>query len=199
MSTNIIDQSLSYATQIILEELSTDFIYHNLDHTLSVLSQCKLLGTHEGVSTEDQEILNIAAIFHDLGYRYAYIGHEAHSVKIAIKFLEEVNYPSEKLAVIVGCIEATVVDNQPNTLLEQIIKDADLAALAGEKFEDTSASLRYEWKAFCDELYTDKEWYQINFDFMEKHSYFTESAKKIYGEGKRANLARMVELLAEEG
>ncbi len=194
-ASSIIQKSKEYATHIIVEKLPKDFVYHDLDHTFGVLSSCLLLAKPYNLGEDELETLTIAALFHDLGYLKIYQGHELASEQMATDFLQQEAYPSGKIKAIVACIHATIVEEPPHSISEQIIKDADLASLGSEKFEDYSKRLRSEWLYFCDELYTDKEWYEINYNFLNNHSYFTDEANRIYGPGKALNLARMKELL----
>jgi len=194
-ASSIIQKAREYATHIIVEELPKNFVYHNLDHTLEVLSNSLLLAKPYNLSEEELEILTIAALFHDLGYLEIYQGHELASEQIATKFLTKEGYPPHKLKAVIACIHATIVAEPPKSISEEIIKDADLASLGSEEFEDYSERLRHEWLHFCDELYTDKEWYEINYNFLNSHKYFTKEANRIYGAGKTVNIARMKQLL----
>lgn len=194
-ASSIIQKSREYATHIIVEKLSKDFVYHDLHHTLSVLSNSLLLAKAYELSEEELEILTIAALFHDLGYLKVYQGHELASEQIATDFLTKEAYPAHKIKAVVSCIHATIVEESPKSISEEIIKDADLATLGSEKFDDYSKKLRYEWFHFCDELYTDTEWYEINYNFLNSHQYFTDEAKRIYGAGKVTNIAKMKKLL----
>ncbi len=191
----IIQKASDYATLVIQEQLSTDFVYHDLEHTMSVHQYCIELALHEGLDKTEQEILALAAFFHDLGYLHSYKEHELHSKIIAAEFLQQHNYPSDKTDKVIACIHATIVETVPQNKSEEIIKDADLASLGAEDFDRYSQNLRYEWKAFCNEGYSDKEWYQINHDFLEKHIYFTKTANKWFGIGKQVNLEKMKRLI----
>jgi len=178
-----------------VEELSNGFVYHNLDHTLSVFSNSLLLAKPYNLSEEEMEILAIAALFHDVGYLNVYQGHELASEQIATEFLLREGYPPDKTKAVNACIHATIVTEPPKSISEEIIKDADLASLGSENFEDFSSRLRQEWQHFCNELYTDKEWYQINYNFLNNHKFFTKEANRLFGPGKEVNLGRMKELL----
>ncbi len=194
-ASSIIQKSREYATQIIVEELPKDFVYHDLDHTLSVLSNSLLLAKPYNLSEEELEILTIAALFHDLGYLTIYQGHELASEKMAEDFLKKAGYPKYKIEAVIACIHATIVEVPPLSISEQIIKDADLASLGSVDFEKYSNKLRHEWLHFCDELYTDKEWYEINYNFLNGHQFFTDEAKRLYGAVKLENMAKMRKLL----
>ena len=131
------------------------------------------------------------------GYTQIYSGHEAASSEIAKAILQPIKYPAAKLLKVQHCIEATVVANAPRDILEQIIKDADLANLGFEDFLSYSDNLRQEWRDKVNEHYSDKEWYKINLDFMSQHVYFTVPAQALLNEQKSRNL-RIMQKMYEE-
>jgi predicted metal-dependent HD superfamily phosphohydrolase len=90
----------------------------------------KTIGAACRLSAEELEGVILAAWFHDAGYVEAIEGHEEKSVEIATSFLRENGYPQEKIARVAACIRATKMPQNPKTLMEQVLCDADISHLA---------------------------------------------------------------------
>ena len=57
------------------KEVSPKFVFHDLDHTLSVTRTALEIGRALKLSGHDLLLLEIAALFHDAGYARTYVGH----------------------------------------------------------------------------------------------------------------------------
>ena len=198
MSNAIIKHSQEYISKLLTEKLTEDFRYHDLQHTLSVKEWCNRIGKSCHVSDEEQEILDLAALFHDTGFTQVYEGHEEVSKAIARKFLEQHSYPKSAIVQVENCINATKMEAEPNSKLESILKDADLNSLGTEAFLVNSENLRHEWDVLCNAQYSDVEWLQNNLDFLEQHFYYTDEAQQLLGDGKKNNLKKIKKMLKKE-
>ena len=90
----------------------------------------------------------------------------------------------------------TVIPQQPSQdILEKIICDADLSYLGTDSFFEKADLFRKEL-AGEDIVYTDRDWLKFELDFMEKHAYFTEAARKLRGPGKSRNTEKLRSLAA---
>jgi len=186
--TSILQEVIKEVERIFLEEISDKFVYHNKAHTQSVVDNSDLFAQHYNLSNSEREILAIACWFHDVGYSCGYDNHEDSSERIARAFLQKLNLPEAKQDQIAGCIQATKVETEPANLLEEIIKDADLANLGEDSFLDHSRRLRKEWFTLLDEYHTDREWNELNQNFMVQHKYYTSIAIEQLGKKKLENL-----------
>ena len=177
----IISAAEHYITALLKEKLTEDHRYHSLQHTFKVRDAALELGKSMGLEDEALELLGLAALFHDTGFTETYEGHEAISGQIAQTFLEGHDYPPEKIEKVILLIDATFPAKHPSSTLEQVIKDADLSNLGSDTYFDTLKDLRYEWAIFLNQVYDDKEWYNLNFKFVKEHEYFTPAAKELFG------------------
>ena len=50
------------------KELPQNLYYHNIKHTVDVVTQVELIGLGEGVTDEELLLLKTAALFHDTGH-----------------------------------------------------------------------------------------------------------------------------------
>ena len=183
-----------YVTALLKEKLTEDHRYHSLQHTFSVRDAALKLGKSMALAEEELELLDLAALFHDTGFTETYEGHEAVSCQIAQAFLESHGYPEEKIEQVLLLIDATFPSKYPATILEQVIKDADLSNLGSANYFDSLKNLRYEWAVFLNQAYNDKEWYKLNSKFVKEHEYFTPAGKELYGFQSEINRQKLKEL-----
>ncbi len=184
-----------FCFQILTKSHCNQFPFHNVTHTEEVVSQVAILCNHLVISEEEQELIEIAAWFHDTGFRETYAGHEAISVKIATSFLEQNGYPSEKIQLIISCIEATKMPQRPSNLYAQILCDADVLHISQPQFFYRKLLLRREWELILNQYYADIEWHRLNLQFLHNHEFFTSYGKSILQEGKDLNEEKVRNIL----
>ena len=168
-------------------ELDPRLGYHNITHTLDVLEQAEVLAKQEKVTDKhDLLLLKIAAVFHDSGFLFVYKGHEEKGCEIASDSLRNV-FSEEDIKKVCGMIMATKIPQSPNTLLEQIICDADLDYLGRNDFEPISRNLYKEFIVFKI-IPEDIIWDHIQIKFFESHHYFTGTSVSKRNEKKLKHL-----------
>lgn len=195
---SIIEVAEQYVTKLLTDKLSADHKFHDLAHTLSVREACLKLAAASNLSETEIEILDLAALFHDVGYTQKYQGHEEVSKKIATQFLNNHHYPKAKLDQLLACISVTEIQKTPNTILEKIMRDADLSNLGSADFFTLVEKLRHEWLVFKKEEYDDLEWIQLNRRFLKAHDFFTEAAQDKYNSQKKANSKKLKKMAEKE-
>lgn len=176
-----------FVEQKLTDELTDDHRYHNLAHTLKVREAALELAKAENCTEQETEWIELAALFHDVGFSSTYEGHEAVSVQIAKGFLATNRYTEADTEEVLQLIRATYPPKQPTTLLERIIKDADLSGLGSKNHPQRLSALRHEWSVFLHQQYEEEEWRVLNYQFLSRHRYFTEAARQAYGDQWKAN------------
>jgi len=168
-------------------ELDPRLGYHNITHTLDILEQAEVLAKQENVTDKhDLLLLKTAAVFHDSGFLFVYKGHEEKGCEIASDSLRNV-FSEEDIKKVCGMIMATKIPQTPNTLLEQIICDADLDYLGRNDFEPISRNLYKEF-IFFKIIPEDIIWDHIQIKFFESHHYFTGTSISKRNEKKLKHL-----------
>jgi len=189
-----ISASKDFFIEKLTRELSPDLHYHSIEHTLDVHEAVVQLAEMENVNGHDILLLRTAAYLHDAGLINTYIGHEEASVKIAKEYLPRFGYRVDEIEEVSSMILTTKLPQGAQTKLEQILCDADLDYLGRDDFFMIAHKLRYEWKNYTTST-TLKQWYEIQIKFLEGHTYFTESARKLRCERKNYNLNQIKELM----
>lgn len=176
------------------EEIPTNMFYHNVEHTKDVITRVEVLGRGESVSDEQLLLLKTAALLHDIGFIVSYQNHEDNSIIFANELLPKYQYSETQIEEICKLIDVSRVDTKPTTLLEKIMKDADLDYLGRPDFVPVSESLFEELKNFGIHL-SIGEWNKMQYNFISNHTYYTKSAKNLRQVNKEKQLQKIKELL----
>jgi uncharacterized protein len=182
----ILSQVSAYVEELLGNRLPTGHIFHNLNHTRLVVQAAGEICGFMSVSKPEQEIVLIAAWFHDAGHVVICDGHEEESKRMAGQFLTGAHYPAPKIEKVLQCIEATKVPQRPADMLGEILCDADLYHLAANDYFMSLAQLREEWSQIKNENYTDADWFQLNLHFLQAHQYFTGYGRAVLERRKQA-------------
>ena len=193
---NIVQKAENYIFQLFKDNLSSDYIYHNFNHTLRVVNSVKTLIEAEKINEADAEMLLISAWFHDAGYVQGYENHEDNGIKIVTQFLNENNYDPQKIEQIAKLIKATQLNLEPVEYLEKILRDADCSHFGSPNYFEVSDLLREEFKHTKNLNLTDLEWANENRKFFNSfHRFYTEYAKKNWQPVKDENIATLQSLI----
>jgi predicted metal-dependent HD superfamily phosphohydrolase len=186
----LVDECKEYVINLI-SKLSANYSYHDVNHTLQVFEVVGELAKAEGVNDQEMKYLQVAALFHDVGYVRDALNHETAGAWMLGEHLKYQLKPSE-IVIIEHLILATSPGAVPMNHLEQIIKDADISYLGTTEFEIISEKLRSEWEKTRQLTFKDEDWMKMNLRFLKESTYYTGEAQKRYNEGKDVN-QRLIE------
>lgn len=186
--------------EIILDKLERelpDFLfYHNIKHTVDVVTEVELIGWAEGCSDEEILLLKTAGLFHDAGHTIGYDNHEYFGTRMAREFLPGYNYTPEQIDRICDIIMATRLPPQPTDLLQKIICDSDLDYLGRSDFIPVSNTLYDELKA-QNKIGSLNDWNKLQVKFISVHQYFTKTAQSLREVNKQKQIERIQSLITE--
>jgi len=187
--------------EIILDKLEKelpDFLhYHNVKHTVDVVTEVELIGWAEGCSDEEILLLKTAGLFHDAGHTVTYDGHEHQGTVLARQMLPEFGYTEGQIETICSIIMSTQLPPKPKNLLEKIICDSDLDYLGRSDFIPVSNTLFEELKA-QNKITKLNDWNKIQVKFISGHQYFTSTARSLREVNKQLQIERIQSLITEE-
>ena len=187
----IIKKVKEYVGNLFREKAPEENVYHSFTHTAEVVKEIQQMTTAINITGDDLEVLLIAGWFHDSGYVKQCNGHEDISIEFARKFLSENGYPQDKIEKVVSLISVTRMPQNPQTLLEKIICDADLHHLGLNDFEERGDLFRMELAKQNICIYTDKEWLEKNLKFFNQHQFFTPYGIEKYQTQKNINILKI--------
>lgn len=184
--------------EIILDKLEKELpdylFYHNVKHTVDVVTEVELIGWAEGCSDEEILLLKTAGLFHDVGHTVVYDGHEYQSTLIAREMLPKFNYSPGQIEKICEIILSTRLPPVPTNLLEEIICDSDLDYLGRSDFIPVSNTLFEELKA-QNKMGSLNDWNKIQVKFISGHQYFTKTARSLREVNKQLQIDRIQSLI----
>ncbi|NDC42115.1 MAG: phosphohydrolase [Chitinophagia bacterium] len=170
------------------EELPANLTYHSLEHIKDVYTAAEQLAAMEGIAGEDLTLLLTAVLFHDSGFLIQQKDHELNSCKLVENYLPGYGFTPEQIEKIRGMIMATQIPQTPHNKLEEIICDADLDYLGRDDFFTIGNKL-YDELCMYGIITSENEWNKLQVRFLEKHHYFTASAKELRQAKKDMHLA----------
>lgn len=176
------------------KELPGNLFYHNVKHTVDVVTEVELIGWAEGCTDEEILLLKTAGLFHDAGFPISYENHEYYGARIAKEMLPSFNYSQEQIDRICSIIMATKLPPRPANLLEEIICDSDLDYLGRSDFIPVSNALFEELKA-QGKMSEINEWNKMQVRFISGHQYFTKTARNLREVNKQQQIERIQSLI----
>jgi len=187
--------------EIILDKLEKELpkylYYHNVKHTVDVVTEVELIGWAEGINDEEMLLLKTAALFHDVGHTVEYDNHEYHGTVIAREMLPKYGYSEDQIDRICEIIMATKLPPNPRNLLEEIICDADLDYLGRTDFIPVSNTL-YKELHEQNKIGSLNQWNKLQVKFISGHQYFTKTARSLREVNKQKQIERISRLITEE-
>jgi class 3 adenylate cyclase len=185
--------------EIILDKLEKGLpgylFYHNVKHTVDVVTEVELIGWGEGCTDEEILLLKTAGLLHDAGHMVMYDNHEFHSAEMAREILPQYNYSTGQIDRICEIILATKLPPNPKNLLEEIICDSDLDYLGRSDFIPVSNTLYEELKA-QNKIGELNAWNKLQLKFISGHQYFTKTARSLREVNKHLQVERIKRLIS---
>ena len=103
----------------------------------------------------------------------------------ARKTLPNFGYDEKQIDHICEMIMATQLPQNPKDLLGKIVCDSDLGHLGSIRCNLRAEGLRLELSLIHNKEISLVKWNEGNIKFYENHTYFTESAKRLFNEAKK--------------
>lgn len=187
--------------EVILDKLENELpdylYYHNVKHTVDVVTEVELIGWAEGLDDEEILLLKTAALFHDAGHTIAYDDHEYHGTQLVKEYLPKYGYSIMQIDMICAIIMATKLPPRPEDLYQKIICDADLDYLGRSDMIPVSNTLYKELKE-QNKIGTLNDWNKLQVKFISGHSYFTKTARSLREVNKQKQIERISRLITED-
>ncbi|RNL52508.1 HD domain-containing protein [Pedobacter jejuensis] len=181
-----------FVDKLLNERLPLSMYFHNYRHTVLVLKAVTEIGNHSILTDIEKCTLQLAALFHDVGYTETYMGHEDVSIQIAAEFLKGENISDEIIDSVCKCIDATRFPQKPKDRLGMIICDADFYHLSLVDYPLYAENLKKEWQENLGIVYSAEKWDMLNVSLLSSHQYFVPYARKALEKGKQLNIKKLL-------
>jgi class 3 adenylate cyclase/predicted metal-dependent HD superfamily phosphohydrolase len=171
--------------------LPEDVIYHDISHTLNVEKAAERYARLEGIDEDNILLLRTAALYHDTGFILQYHHNEAFAIQMAESYLPRFGYTSEQIAIVSDMIRATESQQEPQSLLAQIMCDADHDYLGRADYFTIANKLRFELENNNLRM-NDIQWIEFQLHYLVNiHRYYTKTAQNIRLIGKKQRIAEL--------
>ncbi len=169
-------------------DLSSHLYYHGIHHTRDVHNVCLFYIDHYNLDAKSAELLEIAAVGHDVGFTKTYKDHEEVGAKITAELMRQYGYVSEDVEQVVEMIMATKIPQNPGAFLSELLCDADLDYLGRDDFKTIGATLKKEWQHYDIFPNLDEVFDTIQISFLSGHHFHNPYAIKHRAPVKLKNL-----------
>ena len=176
---------------LIRSQLAPELTYHSIHHTQDVHNVCKFYIDHYKINGREAELLEIAAVGHDVGFIKTYANHEQAGAEITSEIMKRYGYSKGDIAIVTELILATKIPQSPKSFLAQIICDADLDYLGRDDFRSIGARLKEEWRNYELVPNLDADFDNIQIGFLKSHFYHTDYAAENRGPVKLKHLSEL--------
>lgn len=193
MQTSVVQRFTQIAPiwlDILGKGLQADLQYHSIHHVLSVIERVEFIGTYEALDPEQVALIKVAALFHDSGFLDGPKEHELKSCAIVRVQLPEYGFSETEIEHICAMIMATKIPQSPTDLPGQVLCDADLDYLGTEDYDGPASQLRHELQVLNPAM-NPRQWLQLQINFLENHSFFTNYARLHREPLKKLHLGRL--------
>ncbi len=193
---NVVEACLELVKAKFQSENAECKFFHNINHTLNVLEAVGLIAQNtDEISSHQEELLKIAAIFHDVIAELKANDNETKSANYACEQLLKLNVAKEDVEIVERLIKATKLDHQPTDIMEEAIKDADIAHTGSKSyFKEPFIHLFKEIN--CREELSPKQWIQDCIDFFEQFPFYTKYAQEQFEPIKEQNKEKLQKLIS---
>ena len=190
-SNNLYKKTEQYVTALFNDNKRPELLFQNLEHTISVVERTKEIAGHYYLSENDMLAVYIAAWFHDTGYLFADPGHhEEKSVVLMQEFMQLHTQDKKLVEMIADCILATRPPRLHDSLLKEIICDADTYHLGTKEFKDIDKKVWEEFNA-SGTIITEKEWAFKTTALLNVHQFYTKYCKDLLEKRKQKNMKKL--------
>ncbi len=194
VKSSIIDSAAEFVTDLLVTRLPEQYVFHTVDRTNEIVQACQEIGEAVGLKQADLQTVVLAAWFLHAGLVESEPGR---SVKIATEFLGSKNYPAESIKKVVNCIQDVVPVQNPQSLLDEVLCDAESLHLAKKKYFSKSELLRVEQEKVSGKPLADIEWMEYRVQALNTKPFHTAYAREEYGKRRSDNLVKAQEELRE--
>ncbi len=174
------------------DHIDANLFYHNQHHALEVLEDTKKIADHYQLDDRSFFIVCAAACFNDLGHRVKNLqSDEKQNAEMGGFFLNSIGAAEAEIEDVKKCILSTTMPQQPESLNEKIVCDADLFNLGTGYFQEKNKLLRREMEALGNTKIDRITWRASTINLLENHRYHTDYCQLLLNKTKAQNLEKI--------
>ncbi len=200
-----------FATRMIVGEVPEKVVHHNIKWTRRLVDAVKEIAEKENLPEEELEITLITAWMYGTGFRDVDMFHGEEIFQGCVKctqqiskmYLEEINYPKEKIEKIFQMLENSIFTGDPKNKMEEVFVDALNNDFANPKGLKYLKSMYEELIILNTVHYGKKSWYDVVLELLGNFHYRTDYGKEFLEPKKEKLIQKLLKerkkLEKEEG
>lgn len=188
---NLLKEVESYVLEYFHTHHDEKLVYHNLNHTESVVKATQQIANHYQLHDKDFFIVSASAWFHDTGYFEDSKNHEQRGAELAVDFLKLHDVPADIRDSVMQTILSTKMPQRPTNLIENILCDGDLFHLGTAEFAEKRKLMHKEMALIYGTDTSKREWRIKDVEFLESQQYHTDYCALLLNEQKQKNIEKL--------
>ncbi|MEJ7830396.1 MAG: Pycsar system effector family protein [Segetibacter sp.] len=186
----LIKETETFITKYMRKRDNPELLFHNLPQTEHVLTVINQLAKNYALKEEDVFIVEAAGWFLYVGY-YKEVRHpDEASAKLAEEFFKDAGVETETIELIKKCIFSATNTAAPDTLLGQIMYDANSAYIGTDNFFRDNKLKRKESEMVYGRRINKNEWNSNTIQMLESHEFSTDYMSRLDAK-KKKNLEKL--------
>ncbi|MBK9018300.1 MAG: hypothetical protein IPM82_32000 [Saprospiraceae bacterium] len=185
------NSALEEVKVLLSERLPEHIYFHNENYLEQMLEAAKLLTEEAALDKTEAEALQLATIFHVVGYLDGNKKYWQKSSKVANEFLLRNKADIEIVGLVEKLILALDPKQKPDTLLEKLFLDAQNSYYGDKTFLERIDRLKKEEEAFSKEDTDEIEWTNVMLERVKDHAFHSSQAESLFGKRKEKNIKKL--------
>lgn len=181
---HILNTFTRYWLEQLENQLPKEFCYHRSEHTLMVIDSVVKMANYYGFSQRAKHLLQVSALFHDMGYLEDYANHEVRGAKMLREVKKDLDFSDGEIDFIAELILKTDISKRPKNLMQSILRDADVSYL-GRQDAPLWGNLLMREYINLGKVKSEFEFAELEKKFLKKHRFNTLYGQITFGPGKR--------------
>jgi hypothetical protein len=164
------EKALDEVKTLLTERLPENIYFHNESYLDQVVEATQKLAEEAELESTETEVLNLAAIFHIVGYVEGGKNYWKKSGEAAMEFLTRNNADANTIESVENLIYALDPKYKPDTLIEKLFLDVQFSYYGDKDFLNRISRLQKEQEAGAKEKKDEVEWTS---ELIEPKPYFS--------------------------
>lgn len=149
-----------------------------------VIDSVVKMANYYGFSQRAKHLLQVSALFHDMGYLEDYANHEVRGAKMLREVKKDLDFSDGEIDFIAELILKTDISKRPKNLMQSILRDADVSYL-GRQDAPLWGNLLMREYINLGKVKSEFEFAELEKKFLKKHRFNTLYGQITFGPGKR--------------
>lgn len=187
----ILIKAHKYVETYLTHKRKPGYVYHDLRGRKNYVKDCLKLAHAAQLEGEAIFLLELAALFKDIGRGIEGKSLEEVSCSVTQKFSASIELNPQLVASLVSLLKEEKQEEEKLKIMSHILRDAEWAFWGKKSFNRKATLLYLEKKNLSEEPIQERIWYKELLDKMTRHRFLTPWANEKYAKRKNKNLLKL--------